>query len=138
MLRLREKPFTFQLDMKPADLIWIDYHGNHPAVVIEVHGDKVLLVVCGTGTPRYHDPTMLVVQPRDPTGVAFGLSKPTYFYESKVAVVDASKVTREIAKRCPPNVFHALEELARSAAEKGLVPTIPAKHDALTSTERIS
>lgn len=117
--------------MRNGDLLRVDHFGEHPAVLIDVHMDGTMLVICGTGTHRPHDPTIITVRPRDPAGIALELTKPTHFYETKVAVVQPSAVRRQLKKTCPPKVLHALEDLARSAAAKGLVQ-IPAPQPIIT------
>jgi len=101
--------------MKPGDFLWVDSHGTHLAVVIEILTNGSLFVICGTGTQRTNY-TSVCVQPQAPAGKAAGLYKPTYFYASGVAIITSAAIKSVVGKRCPPNVFHALEELARSAA----------------------
>jgi hypothetical protein len=101
--------------MQPADLIWVDYFNDHPAVVIEVYADGRLLIVCGTGTDRAWDTTKIRVDYREPAGKKWGLGKQTYFYASKVAIVNTAAVTRRMGQRCPPSLFHKFEALVRSA-----------------------
>jgi hypothetical protein len=85
--------------MKSGELIWIDHHGVHPAVIINVLDDGRILVVIGTGTLRPDDPTMITIRHREPTGFALGLDKTTYFYESKIAILETGRVHREMKKR---------------------------------------
>jgi len=55
----------------------------------------------------------ICIQPNSPAGRMLGFSMPTYFNRSTVAVVtDPSKILEKLPKRCPPNVFNELVELA--------------------------
>lgn len=101
-------------ELRRGAAVWVDHFGEHPAVVLDVYEDK-LLVICGTTKERPGEQQVLV-RPRSPAAIALGLSAPTYFRKSGIAVIVLEKVTRSSGKRCPPNVFHSLEELAEIAA----------------------
>lgn len=100
--------------LKRGQGIWVDHHGAHPAVVL-VEGETSIQVICGTSKQK-PDPDEVCVKPGSPASVALGLSAPTYFYPFKVAIICDAALVLSVKSRCPPNVFHRLEELAEIGA----------------------
>ena len=105
-------------DLKPGDGVLVDNHGIHPAVVLRVADDSVV-VICGTGTRR-RDFDFVEVKPRSRAAMAMGLHKSTYFYPAGVAVIQDAGAIQKKTRRCPPNIFHKLEALAASSQTAAL------------------
>lgn len=96
-------------DLRAGYTIWVDYHGAHPGVVVEV-GSEVITVLYGSHTARPHM-AEFCIQPQSPTGKLLGLTSPTYFNSTRIAVIRDASLIRRVGKRCPPIVFSRLWEL---------------------------
>ena len=98
-----------------GDAILVDRYGPHFAVVLRVT-EMAALIACGTSQKR-PDRDEVIVKPRSPAAVVIGLTAVTYFVASGVGVlVDPAEIIRPATgRRCPPGVFHAIEDMAARA-----------------------
>lgn len=131
-------------DLRPGDGAWVDHFGRHPAIVLAVSQSDVTVV---TGTSRKRDYLVEIeILPASACGKSLGLTDPTYFNASKVAVInDASKLHRK-AGRCPPDVFNSITTLVGVGAKAQNVataaggptaaaPSVPATTESDTAVE---
>lgn len=104
------KPEVTLESLKLGQVVWIDHYGSHPAVVMRT---APAIVICGTGSPYPAD--RVEVRAGTRYARAMGLTKTTYFYASKVAVVTAAGAIQSICGQCPASVFQSLEPLVAAA-----------------------
>lgn len=84
---------------------------GRPGVVVGLLPDGRAIVLWGTGTFRAHLQHIAVV-PREPAGVALGLTKPTYFYSSNAwRGRPESERLHEQPGTCPRYLLAALRAL---------------------------
>ena len=104
--------------VRAADKVWVvPSRGGepHPAIIIRISADgRHALVLSGTGTGPRDDIPHEVVDPKRRMGMALGLSKTTYFYQTAVHVrlVDELDVRGSRPIRCPLSLWEKLQKLA--------------------------
>lgn len=119
-------------DFKAGDGVLVDHYGPRPAVVLRVTA-TTLVLICGSTKGRSHM-TEVVVRPMSPAATMLRLSAPTYFNETRVAVVtDPSAILRPNGK-CPGNVFSQLLRLAAAHLPPPQATTASAPQAPVTAT----
>jgi hypothetical protein len=102
--------------MRRGDVAWVDWHGQHPAIIIDPTNPLAIVAIYGTGTFREGRPSCRV-EPATRFGKALDLSKVTYLYAENAIVVVATKL-RLVGRPCPPGLMLALDELLRNMAPR--------------------
>lgn len=103
-------------DLRAGDGVWIDHHGTHPGVVIHVDPDTAILVIGSSkGRPHYAE---VCIQPNSPAAKALGLTAPTYFNATRVAVIRDAKAVVRKTRRCPPEPFQQLAALIEDMVKR--------------------
>ncbi len=96
--------------MDVRDVIWVDVgFGEHPGVVLELLPGPKARVIYGTGTKR--DLPHVAVFERTREAFALGFTKTTYFYAKNVVHAETAQI-RATGRKCPPELFASLKELA--------------------------
>jgi hypothetical protein len=107
-----------------GDLVWIsDPKGSRPAVVLEVCGSR-LFVMVGTGTNRIDlSPHCIPKNSRD--GRVLGLSKDTYFPAVNARSIDPSAIDRRAGGASTRLVAALFEILDRDGVPLPTAPSAP-------------
>lgn len=101
-------------------VVAVMFHGvPHPAVILEDRGDKVLLVISGTGQ-HYPDKPAIAVDSHRAEGKSMRLHKRTYFYHSGAKLRDVSELQpwRDNKGKCPPLLASKLLAMALEAIDE--------------------